>query len=108
MWSGEATAGEWMTKFRMPKEEADALADELSPNICPDPSSPRVGLSVEKELTHTLPFLKDTGSVAVSANAFRFSAPTVSKTIRDVCCTVTLIWDPGIKRYHVDMSSKNH
>ena len=91
MCSSEATAGEWMKKFRMPKEEADALADELSANLSPDFSSPRVGLPVEKELTTTIHFSKDTGSIAVSANAFRFSAPTVSKMIRHVCCMLTLI-----------------
>ena len=37
MWSGEAIAEEWMKNFRMPKEQFDALADELSPYISSDP-----------------------------------------------------------------------
>ena len=48
MWSGEAIAEEWMKNFRMPREQFEALADELSPHISPDPSSPGMGLSVEK------------------------------------------------------------
>ena len=85
MWSGEAIAEEWMKNFRMPREQFEALADELSPHISPDPSSPGMGLSVEKKLGITLYLLKDTGSITVTANAFGVSAPTVSKTIRSVC-----------------------
>ena len=85
MWSGEAIAEEWMKNFGMPREQFEALADELSPCISPDPSSARMGLSVEKELGITLQLLKDTGSITVTASAFGVSAPTVSKTIRSVC-----------------------
>ena len=88
MWSGEAIAEEWMKKFGMPREQFEALADELSPCISPDPSSARMGLSVEKELGITLHLLKDTGSITVTASAFGVSAPTVSKTIRSVCNAV--------------------
>ena len=69
----------------MPREQFEALADELSPYISPDPLSPRMGLSVEKKLEITLYLLKDTESITVTANAFGVSAPTVSKTIRSVC-----------------------
>ena len=43
MLSGEAIAEEWMKNFRMPREQFEALADELSPHISPDPSSPGMG-----------------------------------------------------------------
>ena len=88
MWSGEAIAEEWMKNFGMPREQFEVLADELSPCISPDPSSARMGLSVEKELGITLHLLKDTGSITVTASAFGVSAPTVSKTIRSVCNAV--------------------
>ena len=88
MWGGEAIAEEWMKNFGMPREQFEALADELSPCISPDPSSARMGLSVEKELGITLHLLKDTGSITVTASAFGVSAPTVSKTIRSVCNAV--------------------
>ena len=68
--------------------EFEALADELSPYISPDPSSPRIGFSVEKKLGITLHPLKDTGSITVTANAFGVSALIVSKTIRSVCSTI--------------------
>lgn len=85
MWGGEAIAEEWMKNFGMPREQFEALADELSPCISPDPSSARMELSVEKELGITLQLLKDTGSITLTASAFGVSAPTVSKTIRSVC-----------------------
>ena len=88
MWSGEAIAEEWMKNFGMPREQFEALADELSPCISPDPSSARMELSVEKELGITLQLLKDTGSITLTASAFGVSAPTVSKRIRSVCNAV--------------------
>ena len=88
MWGGEAIAEEWMKNFGMPREQFEALADELSPCISPDPSSARMELSVEKELGITLQLLKDTGSITLTASAFGVSAPTVSKTIRSFCNAV--------------------
>ena len=64
------------------------LADELSPFISNDFSAPRKGLSVEKKLAITLHYLKDTGSVAVTANAFGVSRSTVSSTIKTVCMAI--------------------
>ena len=89
MWNGEAIAEEWMKNVRIPKEQFNALADELSPYISPDPSSPRMGLSVEKKLAISLHLLKETGSITVTANAFGVSAPTVSKTIGSVCYAIS-------------------
>ena len=59
MWNGKAIAEGWEKNFRIPKEQFDALADELRPYISPDPSSPRIRLSVEKKLAITLHLLKD-------------------------------------------------
>ena len=98
MWSGEAIAEEWMKNFRMPREQFEALADELSPHISPDPSSPGMGLSVEKKLGITLYLLKDIGSITLTANAFGVSAPTVSKTIRSVCNAINTNLGPRYLR----------
>ena len=48
MWNGKAIAEGWEKNFRIPKEQFDALA-ELRPHVSPDPSSPRIRLSVEKK-----------------------------------------------------------
>ena len=70
------------------------LADELRPFISPDPSAPRMGLGVEKKLAITLHYLKDTGSITVTANAFGVSGSTVSSTIRTVCIAITTYLGP--------------
>lgn len=70
MWNEEALPSEWNKNFRMPREQFVLLADEISPFISPDPSALRMGLSVEKKLAITLHYLKDTGSITVTANAF--------------------------------------
>ena len=54
MWNEEALPSEWNKNFRMPREQFVLLADEISPFISPDPSAPRMGLSVE-----------DTGSITL-------------------------------------------
>ena len=89
MWTGESLTEEWVKNFRMPKEKFDQLADGLRPYISSDPSSPRMGLPVEKKLAITLHLLKDTGSITLTANALRVSGPTVSKTFRKVCYAIS-------------------
>ncbi|KAJ7335991.1 hypothetical protein OS493_013357 [Desmophyllum pertusum] len=61
----------WKKHFRMSKECFYELADELRPFIAPHPDSPnRRALSTEKRLAVTLYYLKDTGSLWMTANAF--------------------------------------
>ena len=69
MWNEEALPSEWNKNFRMPREQFVMLADELSPFIGPDPSAPRMGLSIEKKLAITHHYLKETGSITVAVNA---------------------------------------
>lgn len=59
MSSREALPSEWNKNFRMLREQFVMLVDELSPFISPDPSAPRMGISVEKKLAITLHYLKD-------------------------------------------------
>ena len=90
MWNEEALPSEWNKNFRMPKEQFVTLADELSPA----PSAPRMGLSVEKKLAITLHYLKDTGSITVTGNAFGVSRSTVSSTMRTVCIAINTYLGP--------------
>ena len=78
MWNEEALPSEWNKNFRMPREQFVLLADEISLFISPDPSAPRMGLSVEKKLAITLHYLKETGSITVTANVFGVSRSTMS------------------------------
>ena len=53
-----------------------------------------MGLCVEKKLAITLHYLKDTGSITVTANAFGVSRSTVSSTIRTVCIAINTYLGP--------------
>ena len=90
MWKGETLHSEWIKNFRMPGEQFVMLADALSPFIGPDPSAPRMLLSVEKKLAITLHYLRGTDSITVTANAFGVNRSTVSSTIRTVCIAINL------------------
>lgn len=82
----------WKKNFRMSKECFYELADELRPYLAPHPDSPnRRALSTEKRLAITLYYLKDTGSLWMTANAFGIHQCTASKHIHSVCETINII-----------------
>lgn len=68
------------------------LANELHPHIEPR-RSPRGHdvLTVEKQLALTLYFLKDQGSLSITANTFGVAVNTVSAVVRKVCATITRV-----------------
>ena len=51
-------------------------------------------LSVEKQLAFTLYFLKDQGSLSVTANAFGIAFCTVSMIVRKVCDVIATVLGP--------------
>ena len=69
-----------------------AIADELRPYLQPRGRSSRGldVLSVEKQLALTLYFLKDQGSLSMTANAFEIAFSTVSVIVRKVCDVIVL------------------
>ncbi len=64
-----------------------SLADELRPFLEPGDDCPRAGdvLSVEKQLAMTLYYLKDQGSLRMTANTFGVAVCTLSVVLRKVC-----------------------
>ena len=85
----------WKKNFRMSKECFLELADELRPFLAPNPHSPnRRALSTEKRLAITLYYLKDTGSLWMTANAFGIHQCTASKHIHSVCEAIDMILGP--------------
>ena len=84
--AGELSAETWNKNFRMSEEEFKKLADELRPFISPDNSSPNyMAITVEKKLAITLYYLKDTGSLVITANTFGVALCTVSVHIIEIC-----------------------
>ena len=80
----------WKKNFRMSKSEFMALCDELRPFIEVKDGSPNYrSLKPEKKLAVTLYFLKDTGSIWMTANVFGIHQSTVSKVVVEVCGAIT-------------------
>ena len=66
------------------------LVEELRPFISPDPRSPnRTALTAEKKLALTLYYLKDMGSLSMTANSFGVAKSMVSVIVGEVCKAIT-------------------
>ena len=103
MINGEAPDEFWMKNFRMTKETFLALESELKPCISPNPSSPNYrSLSSAKKLAVTLYYLKDTGSLIMTANAFGIAVYTVSAVVVEVSSVISKILGPKYLHLPVD------
>lgn len=90
MFSGVSPEEDWTKNFRMTRPECEDLCEQLRPHIFPDPKSPdRQALSVEEEAALTMYYLKDTGSIWMTANTFGIHQCTVSKVVFEVCDAIT-------------------
>ena len=86
MLGGTSPEESWKKNFRMTKSEFHELADQLANVISPTANSPNYrALSTEKKLAVTLYFLKDTGSLSMTANTFGIHVSTVSVVLHEVC-----------------------
>ncbi len=90
MINGVSPDGDWKRNFRMSREEFLELCEELRPHISPCINSPNyLTLSLEKKVAVALYYLKDTGSIWMTANTFGIHQCTVSKVILQFCNAVT-------------------
>ena len=91
MYTGKLPDDEWKKNFRMTRAVFMGLADELRDYLEPRDDCPRAGdvLSVEKQLAMTLYFLKDQGSLRMTANTFGVAVCTLSVVLRKVCALIT-------------------
>jgi hypothetical protein len=106
MWNGIAPEECWKKNFRMPRESFMNLLAELNPYISPDLSSPNYrALSAEKKLALTLYFLKDTGSLGMTANTFGIAINTASAVITEVCQVISRKMGP--KYIHLPRSQES-
>ena len=86
---------EWRKNLRMDREVFMKIASDLRPYLQPR-RSPRGKdvLSVEKQLAMTLYYLKDQGSLAMTANSFGVALCTVSVVVRKVCDIIATVLGP--------------
>ena len=85
----------WKKNFRMSRDLFTNLVFELRDYISPDPLSPNYrALTAEKKLAITLYYLKDTGSLAMTANSFGIAICTASAVISEVCKAISKYLGP--------------
>ena len=86
---------EWKKNFRLSRTQFFTLLEELRPYISPKPNSPNYrSLRARKKLAITLYYLKDTGSLRMTANSFGIHVSTASKTIHYVCKAISQVLGP--------------
>ena len=97
LWTGKLPDHEWKTNLRMTRAVFMSVADELRYFLEPREDCPRRGdvLSVEKQLAMTLYYLKDQGSLRMTANSFGVAICTLSVVLRKVC---TWNWWQGLDK----------
>ena len=84
--------------------ECQKNSNELRPFIEPNPNSPNYRyLSTEKKLGLTLYYLKDTGTLWMTANTFGIHQCTVSKIIMEVCTAISTHLGPTYLRLPQDL-----
>ena len=90
IWNGVAPEEVWKKNFQMTKDSFVELVEELRPYIYPDSKSPNYrAVSAEKKVAVTLYFLKDTGTLGMTANSFGIAINSASEAITEVCSAIS-------------------
>ena len=101
---------EWRKNFRMSQADFNKLLEDLLPHISPHENSPNYrAIPAKKKLAITLYYLKDTGSLRMTANTFGVHISTASKTIHQVCQAISQVLGPKYVRLpkdHKEMQQK--
>ena len=87
----------WKKNFRLSRAEFDQICNELKPYISPNILSlNHRALPVEKKVAAVLYFLKDTGSMIMTANTFGIHQCTLSKGVKEVCSVIVTYMVPKL------------
>ena len=85
----------WKQFFRMDRDFFYNFLNEIDAHIKPNPLSPNFkALSSETKLALTLYYLKDKGSLSMTANSFGIAINTASVVIYEVCYVICHILGP--------------
>ena len=97
---GELSESEWKDNMRMSRDDFMALVDKLRHYLSPDSESFRKDtISMEKKVAMTLYYLKDQGSLRMTANVFGIAKSTLSVTIHRVCKAINVILGPDLIKF---------
>ena len=85
----------WKKNFRSEEASFFDVVSHLRPYISPNPNSPnRRALCADKKVAITLCFLKDCGTLSMTANSFGIASNTASAVINEVCNAIVLYVGP--------------
>ena len=85
----------WKKNFRLNKHSFFELLNILEPYISPDPKSPNTrALPADKKLAVALYYLKDSGSLNMTANAFGIAINTTSAVVSEICNAIVVYAGP--------------
>ena len=99
MVDGKCNTGEWKDNFRLSHDEFFDLCNELAPHISPDSRSPNPKMvDAPKKLAITLYYLKDQGSIRMTANQFGVAMCTAAKVVHQVCSVIVTYMGPNLIR----------
>ncbi len=92
-WNGLLLEEEWISNFRMSRNDFMALEEKLRPYIKPKQNSFR-GDTIPsiKKLGMTLYFLKDQGFLKITSNTFGVAPCPLSIIVRKVCQATDMFW----------------
>ena len=109
MIGGIVPEDQWIKNFRMTHEKFYELVEELRPYISPEQSSPNYrALTADKKVAVTLYYLKDTGSLGMTANTFGIAICTVSSVIFQVCKAISTVLGPRYLKLPQHESEMRH
>ena len=81
---------EWKMNFRLSKIDFFKLVDMIRPYARKRSSKVRKDvLSLEKRVAITLHYLKDQGSMRMTANVFGIARCTVGQVVQEICSVIT-------------------
>ena len=93
----------WKKNFRLNKLAFKELVEILRPYITPNPISPnRRAIPADKKVAITLYYLKDTGSLNMTANTFGIAICTTSAILMQVCNAIVKHIGPNYLKFPKD------
>ena len=92
--SGKMDPNEWKSNLRMSKDDFLELVETIRPyQVRTDV------ISLEKRVAITLYYLKDQGSMRLTANAFGIARCTVGQVVYEICAIITTHLGPSLIRF---------
>ena len=103
LYSGKTSEEDWKKNIRMSKEDFEILVSLIRPFYKEISSKVRNDvISLEKRIAVTLYYLKDQGSMTMTANTFGIARCTVGKILHETCRVITEDLGPQLIKFPVE------